>query len=330
MPPRDLLELQLIKIWEEVLGTQPISLNENFFELGGHSLLAVRLSARIEKAFAQSLPLATFFQAPTVEQLANILRKCQVGKPLSWSSLVPIQPYGSNPPFFCVPGNLGNVFVDLADLARHLGPDQPFYGLQDGVHNPSQIKVLASDYISEVRTVQPEGPYRLGGVCWGGIVAFEMAQQLHAQGEHVALLVLVEPMSPPSNRLRLYLDILIFLASRMLQRFGHHSHSLLQHDADENRAYLHLKTKLFANMWAAARYVPQYYPGRITLFLAEESLAKSPSDPRLNWRNLAAGGLEIYPVPGSHETITCTPNALPEEAHIRVLAERLRTCLTLS
>jgi hypothetical protein len=113
----------------------------------------------MEKIFSQNLPLAAFFQAPTVEQLANAIRKNQTGAVTSPSSLVALQPAGSKPPFFCVPGNLGNVFVDLGDLARHLGPDQPFYGLQDGLHNPSRIEAVAAYYLSESRSEQPEGPY---------------------------------------------------------------------------------------------------------------------------------------------------------------------------
>ena len=176
--PRNELELQLTRIWEQVLGIPIISVNDNFFEIGGHSLLAVRLLAQIEQVFDKNLPLATLFQAPTIEQLANALRQTEGSS--SWSSLVALQPHGYKPPFFCVPGNLGNVFVDLGDLAKHLGPDQPFYGLQDGIQNPAQIEALAVRYLDEIRTVQPEGPYLLGGVCSGSIVAFEMAQQLMA------------------------------------------------------------------------------------------------------------------------------------------------------
>ena len=125
--PRDALELQLTKIWEEVLRIEPVSLRDNFFELGGDSLLAVRLFVQIDKAFGQKLPLATLFQAPTVEQLANVLRQEEWS--LSWSALVAIQPRGSQPPFFCVHAHGGEVLI-FKDLAKHLGPDQPFYGLQ--------------------------------------------------------------------------------------------------------------------------------------------------------------------------------------------------------
>ena len=323
--PRDTLELQLTKIWEQFLGLQLIGVQDNFFELGGHSLLAVRVFAQIEKVFGQSLPLATLFQAPTVEQLANVLR--QKGWSTPWSSLVAIQPGGSKPPFFCVPGNLGNVFVDLGDLARHFGPDQPFYGLQDGIQNPSQIEALAAHYVDEIRAVQPEGPYLLGGVCSGGVVAFEMAQQLQAQGQKVALLALVEPLHPPVPGLRSYIKFAAFIIRRLVRRFGHHSRNVSQLGSVEQGAYIHLKAKLVANSWALRRYAPQPYPGRIALFLANESLTKSPQDPQLGWRELATSGVEVHVIPGTHDTITRSYDAAPEESQIQALAEQLRACI---
>ncbi|HYN80431.1 MAG TPA: AMP-binding protein, partial [Gemmatimonadaceae bacterium] len=136
LAPRDTLELQLTKMWEKVLGVEPIGVKDNFFDLGGHSLLAVRLFAQIEKSFGRNLPLATLFQAPTIEQLADILR--QQGWTSRWSSLVPIQPGGSKPPFYCMHAGGGQVFF-YRDLAHRLGPDQPFYGLQIRTLNGVQM-----------------------------------------------------------------------------------------------------------------------------------------------------------------------------------------------
>jgi thioesterase domain-containing protein len=288
-------------------------------------LLVVRLLALIEKVFGKNLPLTTIFQTPTIEQLANVLRDAGWSAP--WSSLVAIQPNGSKQSFFCVPGNFGNVFADLGDLARHLGPDQPFYGLQDGIQNPSHIEVLAAHYIDEVQTVQPEGPYLLGGVCSGGIIAFEMAQQLLSRGHKVALLALIEPSPPPVPGLRAYFNLTSSLLRRVVQRFGHHSHTLVQYRTAERWTYARLKAKLIANMWAVIHYAPQKYPGRITLFLANDSVGKSPHNPRLDWQNLATHGVEIHWVPGNHESITRTHDAISEEPQAQVLAERLRTCI---
>ncbi|MFS8087174.1 MAG: AMP-binding protein, partial [Acidobacteriota bacterium] len=123
--PQTALERLLLPIWSEVLGV-PVRVTDNFFECGGHSLLAVRLFAQIEKRLGHHLALATLFQAPTVAQLAAVI---DVASTHEWTSLVPIQIAGDLPPFFCVHG-LGGHVLEFYDLARHLGPNQPFYGLQ--------------------------------------------------------------------------------------------------------------------------------------------------------------------------------------------------------
>src|SRR5262249_25003727 len=126
-PSEDLLESRLVKIWEEVFNLRSIDVRQNFFELGGDSLLAVRLMHRVKQSLGKSLPLATLFQAPTIEQLTLVLRR--EGWSPTWSSLVPIQPNGSKPPFFCVHG-VGGTAYRFHHLASQLGSDQPFYGLQ--------------------------------------------------------------------------------------------------------------------------------------------------------------------------------------------------------
>src|SRR5207253_11167405 len=116
------------------------------------------------------------------------------------SMLVAIQPQGSQPPFFCVHPIGGSVFC-YRDLARHLGSDQPFYGLQARDLVPNQephasVETMAADYIEALRIIQPTGPYRLGGWSLGGVVAFEMAQQLQRQGESISVLALIDSVSP--------------------------------------------------------------------------------------------------------------------------------------
>jgi acyl carrier protein len=169
-PAQDELEVRLTWIWEKVLGVTPIGAGENFFALGGHSLIAVRLFSEIEKAFGKRLPLATLFQAPTIEQLAQVLR--QQGWEPTWSSLVALRPQGSKPPFFCVHAVGGNV-LEYHDLARHFAAEQPLYGLQslglDGKAAPlTSIEAMAAHYLQEIRHVQPTGPYHLGGRSFGG------------------------------------------------------------------------------------------------------------------------------------------------------------------
>jgi amino acid adenylation domain-containing protein len=321
--PRGEPELQLTRIWEEILGIQPIGVTDNFFDLGGHSLLTARLFAEIEKKTGKDLPQAALFQAPTIERLAAVLR--QEGWSAAWNSLVALQPHGSKPPFFCIPGILGNVFTDLGHMARYLGPGQPFYGLQDSVRNPAQIKVLATRYLDEIRRVQPEGPYFLGGICSGGIVAFEMAQQLQAKEQPVALLAMIETPYLGTPGIRSFFSFASFTISRMLRRSGHHSRNAARYGFAERRAYIRLKIKQTANEWALTRYAPQPYPGQVHLFMTDESF-RSPDTRFLRWRELATGGAEIHVIPGRHDTIVGS-HVQVDTAQMSALAERLRTCI---
>ena len=188
---------QLARIWQEILGVDSIGPDQNYFDLGGDSSLAVQMFAQIEKIFKIKLPLATLYEAPTIEELAKILRGEAAAS--GWSSLVAIQQAGSRPPFFCMHGAGGTVLM-YRDLSRYLGDDQPFYGLQsqglDGSCPPlTKVEEMAALYVKEIRRVQSHGPYFLGGYCMGGTVAFEVAQQLRAEGEPVALLALFDTMN---------------------------------------------------------------------------------------------------------------------------------------
>jgi thioesterase domain-containing protein len=192
--PRDPVEYQLLQIWEELLGTYPISVKDNFFELGGTSWLAARLFLRINESMAKNLPLSTLLQATTVEQMANLIRTGTETE--LWSSAVNLQSEGQPPPFFFVPGAGGNL-LRLADLARHVGPVQPFYAFQvpgfDGKQQPcTTIEQAASYFVDVMRSIQPSGPYFLGGYSWGGMVALEMAQQLQTKGQEIAMLAIVD------------------------------------------------------------------------------------------------------------------------------------------
>jgi amino acid adenylation domain-containing protein len=190
VPPRDQVESKLVAIWQNVLGVEPIGVRDNFFDIGGHSLLAVGLIREMEKAFGRSLQLTTLFHSPTVEQFSRLLNETQ---PTSSSSLVPIQPNGNKPPFFWVHGETSDVF-----LPRYLASDQPLYGFVHQGQNGERARLttvedIAAHYLNELRRVQPEGPYFLGGYCFGGLVALEMAQRLKGMNEEVERLVLLEP-----------------------------------------------------------------------------------------------------------------------------------------
>ena len=194
----------MVQIWEDELGVRPISIHDDFFDLGGHSLLAVRVFARIEQTLGVRLPLSELFHVPTVEGLAGVVSGG--ARSSSWRALVPIQVGGSRSPLFAVPGIGGNVLC-YADLAWLLPLEQPFYGLQsrglDGLEKPlSRIEEIAASFLKEIREVQAVGPYYLMGACIGGVVAYEMAQQLRAAGEEVRLLVLLESWLPDTTAKR--------------------------------------------------------------------------------------------------------------------------------
>ena len=193
--PRTECETILVEIWEEILSVQQIGVHDNFFTLGGHSLLATRVFAQIDKRIMKGLPITLLFQYPTVAALGEVIEGQRPSD--SWSALVPIKTGGSRPPFYCVHGGAGHVF-NYQKLADYLADDQPFYGIQPPSWTghrvkPPKVAELAEKYVAEICQFQPEGPYYLGGFCFGGMVVYEMARLLQAAGHEVALLALIEP-----------------------------------------------------------------------------------------------------------------------------------------
>lgn len=199
--PRSLIEVQLVALWQQVLSVREIGIHENFFDLGGHSLKAAQLFYLLEQVYGRSLPLATLFHAPTIAELAAVLTREHWNPP--WQSLVAIQPQGTGIPLFMVPGVGGNVLI-FAQLAKCLGPDQPVYGLQarglDGQEAPfTSVPEMASYYVSEIQGLRPQGPYVIAGACTGGLIAYEIARQLQAQG-HLVKLAMLDTWHPSSYR----------------------------------------------------------------------------------------------------------------------------------
>ena len=191
LAPRDSLELYLAKIWEKLLGTVPVGIRDNFFDLGGHSLLAIQVISQIKKYTGQEIAVADLFKHPTIEQLSQIIQSKGWSSP--YSLLIPFQPLGSKLPFFCIHGA-------AAEAANLIGLEQPFYGgIPHGFFGgriPATVEEMAAEYIKEIKMLQSEGPYFIGGYSFGGLVAFEMAHQLKSQGKEVALLALIDPTSP--------------------------------------------------------------------------------------------------------------------------------------
>ena len=349
-PPRDAFERQLAAVWEEVLGTGPIGLHDNFFELGGHSLLAVVLMSRIEKICDIPLTPAVLFEAPTLGQLASQLRSTSA-RPSS--PLVAIQPDGTLPPLFCIHGMGGNV-VGYADLARHLGRDQPVYGLEavglDANRTPhTSLEEMAACYVAEIRQLQPRGPYYLCGLSMGGVIAYEMAQQLHDQGERTALLAMFDTNRPGSSRVlprRLRLVNAARRASYHAQRLsGHERRAHIERTARTLRRrlreriwhllYLPYKASgsalprllhhvRLANRTAAKTYTPRPYAGRVTVFRARERSIRLHSAPDLGWGGYAAGGVKVFEVEGNHVSLIQEPAVAMVAAQLRRALEQAR------
>ena len=335
--PRDSLEMQLAAIWEATLGVRPIGMQDDFFSLGGDSLLAVRLFSAIERTAGIRAPLASLFEAPTIAGLARLIRDGDAAP--HDSSLVAIQVGGSRPPLYCVHWMGGNVLV-YRDLALHLGPDQPVYGLQavglDERRRPhTSIEDMAAHYVGEMLSLQPSGPYYVAGASLGGKVAFEMAQQLRARGEQVALVALFDtvgdvdlPAVPIGERVRLHTARLrdlslgkqvAYLLSRIRFRARRAAVGFLIRLGWPLPPFLwNLKETTYR---AAVNYRPRPYPGKVTLFRAREGRPVGKEDIFLGWDRVAGGGMEVHEIPGDHVS-------LMKEPGVRLLAEELKRCLS--
>ncbi len=345
--PTNILELQLLRLWHRLFHREDIGRHDNFFDLGGHSLLAARLATEIDQLLGCKLPIAALFQSPTVESLTRRLT-AENWVP-AWKSLVPLQPLGAKPPFFLVHGWGGDVFVFLG-LARQLAPDQPAYGLQavglDGKSpRHTTLENMAAHYVQEIRSFQPEGPYYLGGYSMGGLIAFEMAQQLHRLGQRVALLALFDTVPIctipwtvygrviPSylwERLRMHLRRGWRMPNRERRDYFRGRWTALQHWMVRNRVRLPvtpiatpggsqpLQLSGFADYYLAlaSAYRLHRYPGSADVFVSEHTNPHWAS----SWKQLVRGGVSYHRIPGTHLELL-TPMSLP------VLSIALRTAL---
>ncbi|WP_309728802.1 amino acid adenylation domain-containing protein, partial [Chamaesiphon sp. OTE_75_metabat_556] len=338
---RDEIEQQLTEIWERVLDVRPIGISDNFFELGGHSLMAVRLFVEVEKIWGKNLPLATLFQAQTIEDLAKVLR--QKEWVAAWSSLVLIQPGEPKPPLFCVHPIGGNILEYYA-FANFLDRDRPIYGLQsqglDGQQKPfRRVEDMASHYLKEIRTIQPHGPYFMLGYSFGGLVAFEMARQLEADGEKTQMLALLDCSAPnlPSARPSVAQSLRIHLCNLWQLNFHERSSYVMGRityrlTKDNHRDFLvkslykptdmtpQLLDVLDANLQASEDYLARPYRGKITLFRCQVQDLEHYLHPELGWSDLVNGNVDVHHVPGSHFRMM-------KEPRVRGLAGKVRSCL---
>ena len=322
-PPGGPLEVQLTAFWHHVLGRDAIGVHDNFFDLGGHSLTAVQLLAHIERMYSRRLPLAVLFEAPTVARMAALLAESVWEPP--WEFLVAIQPTGSAVPLFLVPG-IGGTPLTFGKLARLLGPDQPVYGLQarglDGKAKPfTSVVDAATHYVREVRTLRPDGPYLIGGTCTGGVLAYEMAQQLRARGESVTLIVM-ESWHPSSYRVGPLLPgglVPVRVLWSKLVGYGVSLASLPLHqwprflrtktprmemlldkglDAALADSSYHVDQVVEATLHAVAHYEAEPYPGGLLNVVASERpLPPTVVDTRHRWETLARGASRTIALP---------------------------------
>lgn len=325
--PHNEVERRLLAIWKDVLKSASDNVNQDFFELGGHSLLAAKLLMRIEKEFGVSLTLAFIFQSPTVAQMAEGLRVA--GQSLRERAIVPIQPKGVLPPLFWIRGG-----PRFRLLAQKLGVKRPFLGVDlpyaDGIQlpMPHRLEDIAAYLVKAVREQQPNGPYYLAGLCVNAVIAYEMAQQLVAQGETVELLAMIDAHNHAyyKNPLK---------DGRYTARIKYHLANLLRMDSQETTSYLkdrldEARRKIERVTWRLASdrrgsaddrfhntdsivhpafslYEPKPYPGKIVLMQSSE-WPKSPYfDFKLGWEDLARG-IDFHQIAGDHAYMFDEPN----------------------
>ena len=355
MAPQSDLERKLCGLWEELLHVQPVGVQDDFFEMGGHSLLAVRLFAEIQKIVGRRFPLVTLFQAPTIEQLARVL-SCAEGVD---SLLVPIQPTGEKPPLFLVHGAGGDVLWGYANLAAHLSPDRPVYGIksqeQGTPQKHIQLEEMARSYLEIIKRRQPQGPYYLGGYCFGGNVAYEMARQLQMQGQEVALVILID--AAPANagyetvawwrpgfawrfarnlrywladfmvlemkdRRRFFARKLRCLGRKLKRRLGlGPAASFDLEEVIDLRHFPERELKLWqAHLEALVTHVERPYAGHVALVRTRGQALLCSLEEDFCWGKLVRSGVIVRCVPGSHENIFMEPN-------VRMLASELTQLL---
>jgi thioesterase domain-containing protein/acyl carrier protein len=331
--------------WKELLNLDQVGLDDDFFDLGGHSLIGVQLFSAIKKKYGLNLGLSLLFDARTIRQLAEYIQQASQtnhSESKQSSVLVPLQQAGSRLPVFWIPGGYGTSVLIFKDISLLLGTDQPVYGFE--VPMPEQdeamesIEERAAHFIKEMRSLQPRGPYHLIGFCGGGYIAYEMAQQLSADGQRIGFLGIVDCIDPHyphkwREKLRFNTERTVWRIGKVLKRgpvgiarwFIERSKTLGQ---ALHSSTLRFKARLLgrpcppapetpetfmAKAWQNInRYYPTTYNGKCVVFKGKDTYAyaglSSSTDPRLVWCKLSKGGSEVRVLPGDHLDMLKAPN----------------------
>ncbi|MBE2998654.1 amino acid adenylation domain-containing protein [Nocardiopsis sp. HNM0947] len=344
--PRGPREEQACALFAEALGRARVGVHDNFFELGGHSMLVPGLVDRLSEVLGSDVGVATLFRAPTVAALLAVVDGAGdgVSGEDGLGRVLALRPGGTRTPLFCV-HPAGGLAWPYAGLLRRLRPDQPVYGLQSPAVEPGgtttgrSIEDLAEDYIAHMRKVQPEGPYRLLGWSFGGLLAQAVAARLHREGDRVDLLAVMDgfPAGQEDNDgfagrpelLAAYLEALGVPAAAdaeldadgLLEALAHHGHPLAGLTPETvdalARGFSHHADLL-------RRHTPDVHHGDLLFFTATEG--KGPGAPDAGtWRPYVTGTVEDHPVQTTHSAMTGAP-ALDRIAP--VLAERLEPATT--
>jgi thioesterase domain-containing protein len=314
------------------------------------------LFAHIEKVLGKALPLVTLFQSSTVEKLAHAIE--QRKRHTATSSIVPIQTSGSKPPIVLAHGAGGGILWGYANLATYLGRDQPVYAIEPRLavagHTSLTVEEMARAYLADLRAFQPRGPFYIGGYCFGGYLAYEMARLLEEAGEHVALLALIDSAAPngsyervpwsnplfyfrfarntaywfadfvrlhPRDQWRFVKRKSAVLLRKVFGRPAKQQHAIDIQEYIEPAHFPEEELRLWqVHLNAGSTYKPGRYGGRVTLLRTRGQPFLCSFHPEYGWGELAAGGVEIRMVPGAHEGIFVEPE-------VRALAEQLAACL---
>jgi amino acid adenylation domain-containing protein len=329
--PNTPTEKILTSIWQECMGINDISIDDNFFALGGHSLMAVQILSKLEKKLGRSFQLALLFKYPNIQSLANYIDNDK--KETAYTCLVPIKPTGNKTPLYIIHGEGLNV-LNFSSLASVMDKDRPIFGLQavglNGIDEPlDNLSDIATFYLNEIIRHNPTGPYLLAGYSFGGYVALEIRKQMAVMGKEVEKLIMFDTDAEKSEykdwyyilpqKVKRNVPILLaFLKSSILHPItnfrNEHKNPLPRF---LSKYFLKKETKNFyqlikkikdKHLYAFRNYKMEPFNGKVYLYKARICVHYVYDTEFLGWKKYALGGVVLYDVPGDHLTMIMPPN----------------------